>query len=156
MPDTSQNEKILVIVPCAKSKIWKRNPNAGPTPAREVYASAVFTVNREFAMKYGDAWVILSAKYGFIDPSFVIPESYEVTFKNPVTQPICFAALAEQVDGQKLYEFGRIIALGGPAYRRAIEYAFREFDVHLEFPVTGLPLGRSMSFLKSYNPRQGH
>ena len=76
-----------------------------------------------------------------------------MTFKNAATQPISFATLAKQVCGQKLYEFDRIIALGGPAYRRAIEYAFREFDVHLEFPVTGLPLGRSMSFLKSYNPR---
>lgn len=149
----TQSKSILVIVPCAKAKIWKRYPNAGPTPAREAYASAVFTVNREFAEKYGNAWVILSAKYGFIEPSFVIPAPYEVTFKDAATHPISFVELTEQIRRHKLDKFDRILVLGGPTYRHAVEHAFQPFNVCLEFPATGLPIGRSMSFLKHYNPR---
>ena len=56
----------LVIVPCGKSKIWDRDPDAGPTAARAAYVGSPFKVNREYAETFGEAWVILSAKYGFL------------------------------------------------------------------------------------------
>ena len=44
-----------------------------------------------------DRWVILSAKYGFIDPDFLIPGPYNVTFKRRATGPIDAETLRTQV-----------------------------------------------------------
>lgn len=145
---------ILVIVPCGTAKIWKRNSLAGPTAARDAYTGAPFKVNREFAEKHADAWVILSAKYGFMDPTFVIPEPYEVTFKNAATRPIDYVTLKYQVRDKRLSEFERVIGLGGKDYRAAIESAFRDENVRLEFPTAGLKIGEAMSFVKHYDPHQ--
>jgi hypothetical protein len=63
----------LVVVPCGKSKVWDREPHRGPTPAREAYVGNLFKVGRRYAEAFSDEWVILSAKYGLIQPDFVIP-----------------------------------------------------------------------------------
>ena len=36
-------------------------------------------VNRDYAEEFADRWVIVSAKYGFIDPEFVVSSDYNVT-----------------------------------------------------------------------------
>ncbi|HUG14566.1 MAG TPA: hypothetical protein VMM78_06045, partial [Thermomicrobiales bacterium] len=71
----------LVVVPCGSAKVWDRYPNAGPTAAQDVYTGSPFVLNRHYAEQFGDSWVILSAKYGFVAPQFVIREPYNVTFK---------------------------------------------------------------------------
>ena len=78
----------LVVVSCGKRKIWDYYPNAGPTKAKGAYRKGPFRLNREYAEVFGDKWVILSAKYGFINPDFVIPGNYSVTFKDPSAQPV--------------------------------------------------------------------
>jgi hypothetical protein len=146
-------DDLLVIVPCGSAKIWKKHPNRGPTPARDVYIGSPFKVNREFAERHADRWVILSAKYGFINPDFLIPESYEVTFKRRSTNPISTERLAEQVRAMGLGRYARIIGLGGVDYRAAIRAAFDGLDARLEFPTAGMGLGESLGFLKVYDPR---
>jgi hypothetical protein len=146
-------DDLLVIVPCGSAKIWKKHPDRGPTPARDAYIGSPFKVNREFAERHADRWVILSAKYGFIDPDYVIPESYEVTFTRRSTNPIAYERLAEQVREQGLGRYARIIGLGGKDYRAAIRAAFDGLDARLEFPTAGMKLGESLGFLKSYDPR---
>src|SRR5439155_5061255 len=47
------------------------------------YVNPYFKDNRRYAETFSDVWLILSAKYGFLKPSFVIPGAYEVTFKRP-------------------------------------------------------------------------
>ena len=39
----------LVIVPCGRSKVWKKRPEAGPTKAKNAYVGSPFKVNREYA-----------------------------------------------------------------------------------------------------------
>jgi len=134
----------LVIVPCGQRKIWDRHAEAGPTAARHAYTGAPFRVNREFAEKFGDRWVILSAKYGFISPDFVIPGPYEVTFKKKHTNPIPLSTLAEQVRDQSLGQFQRVIGLGGKDYVLVIRQAFAAWSVRPVFPFAGLALGKMM------------
>jgi len=43
----------LVIVPCGRSKIWDKNPDAGPTVAKDAYAGSPFKVNRRYAERVG-------------------------------------------------------------------------------------------------------
>jgi len=143
---------LLVIIACGKSKIWDRHPEQGPTPARNVYTGSLFKANRAFAEKYADQWVILSAKYGFMPPSFIIPEPYDVTFKDAKTNPVSIGMLKQQVAEQNLFRFTRIIVLGAAAYRERASDAFAGYRVSLEFPTAGLRLGRPMQFIKNYDP----
>jgi hypothetical protein len=66
----------LVIVPCDRSKIWKKKPHLVPVAAREAYAGPPFKVNRQYAEAVGHRWIILS---GFNEPITPIVQ-YEVTF----------------------------------------------------------------------------
>ena len=143
MPDSK-----LVIVPCGSSKVWDKNPSAGPTIAKDAYTGSPFKLNRQYAERLGDRWVILSAKYGFIDPSFVLLEPYEVTFKRKSSGRISFDILREQVGMQSLVEFDIVIGLGGKEYREAITVAFEGVAVELNFPFAGLPIGKSMQATK--------
>lgn len=138
----------LVIVPCGSSKVWSKNPTAGPTIARDAYVGSPFKVNREYAESIGDQWLILSAKYGFIDPDFVLPGPYEVTFKKKSSGPIDLETLSQQVKDRRLATFDEVVGLGGKEYRHAIETAFEGTDVELQFPFAGLPIGKAMQAAK--------
>lgn len=138
----------LVIIPCGQQKIWTKTPAAGPTLARDAYTSSPFRVNRAFAEKFGDKWLILSAKYGFVEPDFRIPEAYNVTFKDSRIGPISRQQLGEQVRRRRLGRFTTVIGLGGRQYREAVEQAFAHTAVRLRFPFSGLPIGKAMQAAK--------
>jgi cytoplasmic iron level regulating protein YaaA (DUF328/UPF0246 family) len=140
-------DMLLVIVPCGRSKIWKKQPHLGPTPAREAYTGAPFKVNREYAERVGDRWVILSAKYGFVEPTTLITQ-YEVTFKKKSTNPVSSSVLKKQIAELGLLEFDQLIALGGNEYRSVVEGAFAGINVKLIFPFSGLTVGRAMQAVK--------
>ena len=139
---------VLVIVPCGQMKIWDDTPMAGPTAAQNAYTGPYFDINRKFAEKFGEAWMILSAKYGFIEPTFQIPEPYNVTFKFKKTGPISTDQLHEQVRQRQLDHYAMVIGLGGTDYRLAIEGAFDGTPVQLKFPFSGLPIGKMMQATK--------
>jgi hypothetical protein len=137
----------LVIIPCGRSKIWLKQPDLGPTPAQEAYTGAPFKVNREYAEEFGDRWIILSAKYGLIEPSTPI-EQYEVTFKRKNTNPVSVVTIRKQLVDLGLLDFDRVIVLGGKEYRKVVEEAFADIPVELTFPFSGLPLGKAMGSAK--------
>jgi hypothetical protein len=140
--------RTLIVVPCGQCKIWDRRPAHGPAPARDAYTGAPFQLNRRYAERFGDAWVILSARYGFIPPDFMIPGPYDVTFKWPRTRPIDLPALQRQIKTLHLDRFDRVIVLGGAAYRRLTCQAFAGYPVTLSAPTAGLPVGKAMRALK--------
>ncbi len=72
--------RTLVVVPCGAKKIWSEQPSLGAVRAAEAYVGVPFRVNRAYAEVVGDAWVILSAKYGFLAPDELLDGPYEVTF----------------------------------------------------------------------------
>ncbi|HET9848683.1 MAG TPA: hypothetical protein VFR68_09035 [Candidatus Dormibacteraeota bacterium] len=136
----------LVVVPCGKAKIWDKSPQAGPTAARDVYVGSPFKVNRTYAERFGDRWVILSAKYGLIDPDDIIEEPYNVTFKDVRTNPVGIGTLRAQVTDAHLGGNGLVLALGGKDYRRVLQAAFAPTEV--VFPFAGLPLGYALRATK--------
>ena len=136
----------LVVVPCGKAKIWDKHPDAGPTPARAVYVGSPFKVNRGYAERFGDRWVILSAKYGFLAPDEIIDGPYNVTFKDRRTEPVSIATLYRQVIEAHLSDFHIVLALGGKDYRSVIEGAFEPKQVI--FPFEGLQLGYALGAAK--------
>lgn len=139
---------ILVIVPCGASKIWARRPEVGAVKARDAYTGPPFVLHRQYAERFGDSWVILSAKYGLLRPEALLPGPYEVTFKKASTGPISVATLQEQVRRLALDQADQVVGLGGVEYRRAIEGAFHGTAPSLSFPFAGLSLGYSMQAVK--------
>ncbi|MEM3428068.1 MAG: hypothetical protein QXG63_01290 [Nitrososphaerales archaeon] len=140
--------RILIVVPCGKSKIWDVDQDRGPTRAEEAYTGGPFKVNRAFAKRFADRWVILSAKYGFIDPSFTIPENYNVTFKDPSTNPISLEQLRSQVDEMKLDAYDVVIALGGRDYTSIVKRCFGD-KKKVICPAEGLPVGKAMGCISN-------
>jgi hypothetical protein len=145
-PDMAHD--LLVIVPCGQKKLWDAHPDAGPAMAQDAYTGTPFVLNRKFAETFADSWLILSAKYGFIDPESMLPGPYNVTFKRKATDPISITALREQRSQQGLDRFSQVIGLGGKEYRTAIEGTFENSSAQLHFPFSGLPIGKSMQATK--------
>lgn len=141
--------RTLVVVPCGKEKVWDRFRGlAKPVPARWVYTGTPFRLYRRYAQRFGDSWVVLSAKYGLILPDFPIPGPYDVTFNDPATGPIGWTELRRQVHELGLGNFVRVVVLGGKRYCDAMRAAFGKTSVLLEFPLCGLSIGRGMGAIK--------
>jgi hypothetical protein len=111
----------------------------GAVRAQDAYPSAFFKLNRAYAERFGDEWVILSAEYGFMRPDFMIPEPYDVSFNRKASGPISISDLREHMQELGLTEFRRVIGLGGREYRALIERAFEETPCEVIFPFAGLP-----------------
>lgn len=138
--------RTLVVIPCGKSKIWKKNPSAGPTKARDAYTGSPFMVNREYAERFADEWVILSAKYGLIEPDFVIPEDYNATFSDKSSDPISIESLRERASRIEGFEY--VVALGSTEYAERVKSAFRGTGVEVLTPTAGLPIRKAMGKVK--------
>jgi hypothetical protein len=135
----------LVIVPCGRAKVWDRNPGRGPTPARDAYTGAPFRVNRAYAERFGDAWLVLSARYGLVRHDFAIPGPYNVSFKDHRTGPIALTEIRRQVEANGWGAFDTVIGLGGREYREVLERTFAGTLCRLVFPFAGLRLGEAMA-----------
>jgi hypothetical protein len=117
--------KTLCIIPCGKHKIWTENPNAGPTPARDVYIGSFARKCQEYAsFFYPGYYVILSAKYGFLWPDDLIPGNYEVTFNNPSTHPITISEMISSAKVKDLFPYDQIVVVAGKNYVSMIRQVF--------------------------------
>ena len=138
---------ILVVVCCTDKKIWREDPTAPRyVPAQFAYRGCRFkkwmTRDQKITRdKLGDfRWVILSAKYGFIEPWHPIGK-YNVWFGNPCSGPISKESLKQQATQQtRIWEDDQEIMLSdfesvlyyencGPDYVKRIKHAFGEDKV---------------------------
>jgi len=113
------------VVPCGSRKIWDSSPQAGPTKARDVYTGSFAKKCIEYAEKfYPDSYVILSAKYGFLFPDEIIPENYNVTFKDRKTNPIAVDELRKQAEKKGLTKYDEIVVVAGSDYANIVKKVF--------------------------------
>jgi len=138
----------LAIVQCGGSKIWTKHSIPDKVMAKDAYISPYFKFNRLYAEKIGDAWLILSAKYGYLKPEDLI-ENYNVTFKKEKTNPISIEELKKQVISKGLEKYNEIIVLGGKEYLEAVELSFDGLKIRITAPFKGLPIGKRMALLKT-------
>ena len=89
----------LIVVSCTRKKIWNEDPSASVYKcAAKAYVGTTVTqwlTDKQPKLK-GFPWVILSAKYGFIEPEHPIG-NYDVTFLEPEKGPISDESLENQV-----------------------------------------------------------
>lgn len=90
----------------------------------------------------------MSAKYGFIDLEFIIPNDYNVTFKKPSTNPININALLKQLKQKNLDSYDVVVALGGEDYSNIVKKVFTKVSKVIA-PTEGLPIGKAMGQVKS-------
>jgi len=127
---------LLVIISCGAAKIWKKNPAAGPTPASEAYISSVFKVSKQYAEKFGEKWLIISAKYGFIEPDFLIPENYDVKMGDE--KSISVDELHRQIEEKGLNRFQQIEVIGSKNYYDTVRQAFEGKNISIRHVNKGI------------------
>lgn len=133
----------VLIVACTKKKIWQTDHNAPPyVPARYAYRGDDFMAFTRWleeirAESRGFRWLILSAKYGYIEPWHPIND-YDVTFADPQTGPISDDALYSQVmfqtrwhDRKPLRDFRNVLYSGSTTYGEKIRKSFRDLPAEV-------------------------
>lgn len=129
----------LCVVPCGKAKVWDRAPTTGPTPARHVYTGPFAGSCRRYAERfYPGSWVILSAKYGFLEPDDEVPGPYEVSFVGGRTDPIGRDALARQAARFHLSPADEVTVVAGSAYVKAVREALGPDGPSILTPLDGV------------------
>jgi len=136
----------LVIIPCGKMKTWDKNHDAGPQKARDAYTGPPFKVNRQYAECRHCDWMILSPKYGFMQPDFVIAGNYDVTFESP--DAISVRELKRQVERQGLGNYANVTVLGSAAYVETVREAFSNTKAKIEASFVGHRIGEQMGMIK--------
>ncbi len=137
--------KTIVVVGCGKLKM---NHAA---PARDLYTGQLFRAAREWAEANADAWCILSAKHGVIDPDTVV-EPYDVRmqrgggshdFLRQIRHQFQAAPYSRhvQVIGKTVIK-PRVIILAGADYVPALA------EYNPELPLAGLGVGQRLQWFK--------
>jgi len=139
--------KHLVLVACAA----KKGPE--PAPAGDLYRSDLFNKASAWAKRHGDAWRILSAEHGLLDPAQVIAP-YDRTLakmhhdaRREWARSVRYA-LADMVERGELASDARITILAGVRYRYPIEAALRARGHDVQVPLEGLGIGQQKKWLK--------
>lgn len=163
--DSLKNNSLLVVVGCTKLKIWditNRNDIPKSIPAELVYKGPLFKQFlqfREALLIYSKInWKILSAKYGFIEPTTMISD-YNISFntkydevKNPyVTNDELNVMVNKMMQGEK-----NILLWCGKEYVERIKTSLNILsvnnskykDIKIFAPFLGLKIGVSLGHAK--------
>jgi hypothetical protein len=143
-----KKSKVLIIVPCGKKKIWDKFPKKGHVYAKDAYISPYFKLCRKYAEKFADKWVIISAKYGFIEPDFTIPRNYDISFNNSKNKVVSVKKLKEQAKKLRFEDYQSVTVLGGDKYAQVIKKALEDFKVQTSNPLKSLGIGNKQAKIK--------
>lgn len=138
----------LAVVACGAKKIWDLDKAAEQTPARDAYVGTLFKLSRRYAERFADSWIVLSAKYGYAEPDFVIGSAYDVTFNKTSTNPVHVESLRDQAKKMHLDRFNQIVVLGGARYVKMVRASLAGSKAEVRAPLKGLGIGSMQSRLK--------
>ena len=136
----------VALVSCVKTK------RSTPHPAKELYTSPLFLGLRQYAETHSEAWFILSAKYGLVDPERVLAPYEQTLNKMSVYER---RRWAEDVKGELarvLPPGAEVIVLAGERYRENLLPFLEERGHPVTVPLEGMPFGRQLQFLHGGSP----
>lgn len=131
----------LVLISCVKSKLPHR------APAADLYDSARFVMSRDLAEAQGAEFMILSARYGLVEPTREI-EPYDYTLNNlgvDARREWSADVLKDLLPIAK--KKARVIFLAGARYREFLIEPLRRNGVDVEVPMEGLRQGEQLAWL---------
>lgn len=138
----------LFVVSCTKKKIWDRSPSAPEfVPARYAYIGDSYLrftnwADEQQIERRGFKWVILSGKYGFIEPWHPIGY-YDIPIDDDSCFPVTNDFLRNQVKqvrwyknpdgrwaGYNLNQFDRIVCVNcGQTYQNRVQICFSDKSI---------------------------
>lgn len=131
----------VALVSCVKSK---RDHAAR---AEDMYVSTLFQGMREYAQKNADAWFILSAQYGLLEPDEIILPYERTLNKLPKSDRLAWAGGV----GSRLLNIlpakASILMLAGERYREYLIPFLTSHQFAVEIPMDGLSFGRQLNWL---------
>jgi hypothetical protein len=137
-PPRFVDEDQLFLVACCGPKLAKA------ARAADLYISALFKKARAFAEKRG-RWMILSARYGLLEPTMVI-RPYDVTLKKlPASKRRAWGIKVRKQLEARDVAWMDLIALAGADYVNPLIDA--GFEVSQ--PMKGLPIGKQLQWLNN-------
>ncbi|SRR6266478_2356864 len=134
----------LYLISCVSRKQFK------PMRARDLYCSDWFLKVRAYVEALDARWLILSAKYGVVDPDEVIAP-YEVTLNSMGTGER--REWAHRVTAQlrsRCHRGDTVVILAGESYREHLVPILKEWGCAVEVPMRGLGIGRQLAWLKNH------
>jgi hypothetical protein len=131
----------IFLVSCASKK--KKRAAA----AKDLYDSALFAKSREFVEQRCDAWFILSAKYGLVEPTDVIIPYNETLNQKSKTEREEWSDRVWSVLRQRLGPDDHVTILAGERYREKLVPLLVEHGCRVEVPMQGLSIGRQLQWL---------
>lgn len=139
--------KKLIIVPCTEKKIWDdpNYPNINEfEPARKAYIGRYGRACINYAEvqeRLGHEFLILSTKYGFLQPDDLI-RNYEAS-----EFVISDYELGQQITKLDLDEIAEIEVMASRRYYLKVAYLFRDKDIPISHPLANLRIGESINKL---------
>jgi hypothetical protein len=132
----------VILVGCVKLKLERR------AAAKDLYCSPLWKRRRRYAEGSGCPGLILSAKYGMLDPETRI-SPYDLALGD--LSALERRAWGERVVGELEDRFGSLAGTtlevhAGAAYRRAIEPGVTERGGTVIAPVAGLGMGKQLAW----------
>ncbi|PFC83083.1 DUF6884 domain-containing protein [Bacillus cereus] len=118
--------KRLCIIPCGKKKIWDKHSDYGPMEAKDVYISPLGKACQAYATMFFENWVILSAKHGFLRPSDIVLENYDLAFDSKSDEVISIEQLQKQMVDKSLLQFDEIVLLAGKKHKKVVTKLYPE------------------------------
>ena len=132
--------RTVVLVACVGQK------RDVPSPARDLYVSQWFRKARAYAERVGDAWYILSAEHGLLDPAQVTAP-YERTLNTMAAEDRRAWAyrVLTQASGV-LRRSDDVVVLAGWRYRVGIVGGLLQRVESVACPLSGLGIGQQLAW----------
>lgn len=125
--------------------------------ARDLYTSTLFKLGREYAEKFGDSWVIVSALHGVLQPHDVI-DTYQLSREQLELNLQQDEWHRNAVARMYRYRGCRIINLAGKLYSRWTQHMQEDgsptFPL-VETPMDGMLFINRVMFLAQHRKRKG-
>ncbi|GAA0488017.1 hypothetical protein GCM10008986_11980 [Salinibacillus aidingensis] len=131
-----ENLNELYVIPSGKPKIWDHKPELGSVKACEAYTGTFHRLLQQYVEMINVHWVIISPKYGILNPDEFVPETYNLSFsmkKNP--DVISVERMSQQLSEKGLSDAKRVVMLGGKKFKPIMEQLFPQASLH--YPLHG-------------------
>ncbi|HPO59114.1 MAG TPA: hypothetical protein PLV53_09745 [Anaerolineaceae bacterium] len=134
--------KTIVLVACVSEKNRR-------CAAKDLYTSDWFCKASAYARRSGDAWYILSAKHGLLDPNAEIDPYNETLNTMPAASRRAWAQRVLRSLEPLLKPGDVVVLLAGTKYREHLIEPLQRRGCRVEVPMAGLRIGEQLSWLKA-------
>lgn len=145
LPIVPRRKKVF-LVSCVSEKHARR------MRARELYCSTWFQKARAFVERQTGEWLILSAKYGLVEPDQMVEPYNETLNEKTVEERREWSRKVIQELQPHCPPGTSVVFLAGEKYRKFLALALVELGCHVEIPMEGLAIGEQLHWLSEQSP----